>query len=604
MHTEYEDNSGEAATEVISEPLGWRTLLKWTLYFLAIVLPLAFYLRTYDSAMVKISVLQLGTLAAAAVWIIGGIGEGRFEIPWRAVPFTLPAALLFSWNALRFAFSEYRLASLQGFLLQEIFLLTFILTVLLFSRADMRRAVLMVLGAWAVTVLYGMLQYLGMDPFIWRGAFGDRVFSTLANPTLFAAYLVICVPLAVSLASEEREPLWLRVTSGVLAVAGAFLLQRTGDTAAVLAFYLGLGIIFLMSWRRFDRGRSIPFLLLAGACALVALAPLSGPVPSPANNRHYAFLSETWKGTKELIKTRPFFGSGPGSFWVRYPAFRRQGVFAIEKRHNNQTDHPENELLEQWADGGGVGVILWCWLFAGLLARSVIVLFRKDPMEDGVYGIGLLAAVCGGLALALVSNATRFPAPGWLVYFAAGLLAVLVAERRPDAGKVAALPVPLARSRQILALPVLAAAGLLAYGSVQAFRSDLWHNMAVFYSKSGQWDAALAAYDKEVPWSGTYIMSRYFMGNVCLDQDSPDPERALEYYRQVRSLAPDYVQVHYREALALKKLGRYTESAESLERQVRLDPVWPDAWKELALVYEAVGELEKAAVASGKAPEL
>lgn len=586
------------------EMLNWRTLLKAAVYFLAIMLPLAFYLRTYDSAMVKITILQLGALSAVAIWMIGSITDGRFELPEKAVPLALPAVLLLSWNALRFAVSDYRLASLHGFLVQEIFLLTFILVLVNFSRADMRKALLMLMGAWTISVIYGFVQYFGLDPFVWRGAFGPRVFSTLANPTLFAAYLIIGVPLGLAFASDKAEPMWLRVAAGILAVAGAFLLQRTGEVVGRWAFIFSVGIFAAISWRRLGTRLRTAVLVLSGISALAASIPLAGPVPTPANNRHYAFLSETWKGTAELIKSQPFLGSGPGSFWVRYPASRRAEIFAIEGKHNNQTDHPENELLEQWVDGGLPGLVLWLWLFGGLLLKSARALVRNGAGSVSPYSAGLFAAVSGSVMLMLGSISSRFPAPGWHIYFAAGLLAVLAAEGADGDGKVLALPFPLNKTRHILVLPVVAAAVLLGYGSLRAFQSDLDHNMAIFYSKTAQWDQAVWTYEREVPWAGSYIMSRYFLGNASMDAGTGSPQSALEYYRQVRALAPDYVQVHYREGVALQKLGRYKEAAERFERQVQLDPVWPDAWKALAGVYKAGGDLEKAAYAERKADEM
>lgn len=600
------DNDGNvqkdpAPAVAAAGPLDWRALLKGTFFALAIGLPLAFYLRTYDSAMAKVTLLQFGALAAAAVWLIGGIAEGRFEFPARAVPLALPAVLLLVWNAARFSFSGYRLASLHGFILQEIFLLTFILVLSVFGRSDMRRTVLMVLGAWTVAVIYGLLQFFGLDPFVWKGAFGSRVFSTLANPTLLSAYLIVCTPLAMALACDEQEPLWLRVPTGVIAAAAAFLLQRTGDVIGRAAFLAAAGVFAVMSWKLLSGRRRAAALLAAAACAAAAALPMAGPAPAPANDRHFAFLSETWKGTAALIGTRPLAGSGPGSFWVEYPAFRRPEIFDIEGKHNNETDHPENEPLEQWADGGLPGLVLWLWLFGGLLVGGFRVLYWGTSDKAGAYGAGLYSAVFGSVLLMSASMSARFPAPGWLIYFVAGLLGAVIAGSRDGAEQVAALPLPFGKWRYLIAAPVCAAGLLLGYGSVRAFQSDLAHNMAIYYSKTGQWDWAMMTYDREAPWSGTYIMSRYFMGNVCMDSGEGNPVRALEYYRQVRSLAPDYVQVHYKEALALRKLGLNKEAVERLERQVRLDPVWPAAWKELSAAYEALGEREKAAAASSTA---
>lgn len=82
-----------------------------------------------------------------------------------------------------------------------------------------------------------------------------------------------------------------------------------------------------------------------------------------------------------------------------------------------------------------------------------------------------------------------------------------------------------------------------------------------------------------------------------------DLELAAQQYRKVRLLAPDYVEVHYREGVALKKLGRYAEAVERMERQVALDPVWPEAWRELAWLYAESGDKAKADEAGRRAVE-
>ena len=61
-------------------------------------------------------------------------------------------------------------------------------------------------AAFAVVVAYGVIQYLdtrlfppgapelGLDKFVWRRAFGERVFSTFGNPNFYSNFLVIMIP--------------------------------------------------------------------------------------------------------------------------------------------------------------------------------------------------------------------------------------------------------------------------------------------------------------------------------------------------------------------------------------------------------------------------
>ena len=371
----------------------WRSALRVSMIFLAVALPIAFYLRTYDSATIKNTLLHLGVIAGAAAWVWGSVSEGRFEVPLRSASIILPAALLLLWNAARFLSSDFRPAGTTGFVMQSAFLLSFILTLLAFSRRDLRRTALMILGAWTVAVLYGFLQFAGLDLFIWRGAFGNRIFSTLANPTLFAAYSSLCAPLAVSLACDEESPLWLRGTAAALSLLDAFLLAWTGDFIARGIFMFLMAAYTAAVWRTLKFRARFAAGLPSAACLVMSMAHFAS-LPDPHKDRNPEFLRETWKGTISLIADQPWLGSGPGSFWVRYPAFRRQAVILLEGRHNGETDHPENELLEQWVDGGLPAVLLWLWLFSALLYKGWKVYRHGRKMECYVGGFSATAGSC------------------------------------------------------------------------------------------------------------------------------------------------------------------------------------------------------------------
>ena len=576
------------------ENLPWLAALRSILLFLAVALPAAFYLRTYDSAIIKATIMQLGVLAAVSVWLIGSLNEGRFEIPAKTAPLILPAALLLIWNVLSFLHSPYRLASADGFIKQEAFLLTFILTIISFSRRDIRTAVLVMLAGWAAIVVYGLMQYAGMDPFVWKGAFGDKLFSTLANPNLFSAYLLLLFPLGLALTYDGAVPAGLRTAAGALSLAGVFLAIRTGSSAGKIASIVAAVIFMITAWRFVKEGQRNRMLSLAGACAIIFL--ISSPLMLQNSlDRDHDFRLQTREGALAQIKNQPWMGSGPGSFWVRYPAFRRQQIFFIEQKHNTETDHPENELLEQCADTGLVGAFLWLWMFCLVIFRGGSALLNDGQENDSsIYTAGLFAATLASMLLALNGISLRFAAPGWLIFFSAGLLGAVSSGKQAEPGPVQTFSLSLGGLERVLFIPIIVGALYLGCGSIEIFISDLHHNVGIFYAKSGNWDEAARNFAQESPAAPSYIMSRYFLGNAYKDRGGPgDYERALEEYRNVRSMAPDYVQVHFHEALALEKLNRIPEAIERMERQVQLDPVWDPGWIELAGLYAKAGNMEK-----------
>lgn len=578
----------------------WRFWAAAAFVGLAAAMPVAFYLRTYDSVTAKYTILQLGLLSALACWLAGGLLEKRFEIPAGALPALLPACALFAWNLARFFIAPYQAAAFGGFLTQQLFLLSFILPPLIFSERYLRYAVLTAAGGWSVVVLYGLAQYFGLDPFIWKGAFGKNVFSTIGNPDYLAAYLAVSSPFALMITADDSLPVFLRRAAGALSVVGGAVVTFTGarvETFIYLAVMAGFPVAAYFRLRSAAARRA---LYTAGAAVGVCLFSMAflAPARSPfsSDSSHTGLIR---RSALEMAGKAGLTGFGPGSFWVHYPKFRSSEQIVMHRRHNIQTDHAANELLEQWAEGGAVGVLLWLALFAAVLYGAFRAVYSP---EAGVYGYGLVFSVLGGLVVSMVSlNVHRTLPGGWLLYFCAGLSVVLSA-RREGQQRVLALPMPLGPLRYFAATAVAALALWGAYFSVRMFNSDIRHNFAIYHAKQGQWNSALEAYAEEFPGSGYYVMAQYFMGNVFMDRGGQgDAQKAQEQYRKVRQLAPDYVQVHYREALTLKELGRYAEAAERMERQVQLDPVWDEAWLQLAGIYEVMGDKERAAAARRKA---
>jgi len=580
----------------------WRFWVVLSFLALTATLPVAFYLKTYDSVTIKYTIMQLGALLALAAWLAGGIYEERFEIPARTLPFVVPAVGLFVWNIARFLTTPYRIAAFDGFIIQEIFLLSFMLVLLSFSTKNLKQLILTAAGGWAVTVLYGLVQHFGLDPFIWKGAFGQNIFSTIGNPDFFAAYLVVSSPFAFMIVADISMPAPLRISAGILSVISGMVIVLTGafpEMIIYLAMSAGFIALALNRMDPSDPKQAILATILATAICLTAFAYYA-PKPTLFSSTG-PLTAEIRRASFEMAKKAGWSGFGPGSFWIHYPSFRSQKEILLHHKHNIETDHAGNELLEQWIEGGLLGLFLWLAIFGITLYKG----FKASALREfSSYTRGLLVSVCGSLAVSMIAlNSPRNLSLGWLMYFNAGLLALLAANDDPGkAEKVLAIPVPSGPFRRFLVIVVIAVGCLAAHFALLMFRSDIYHNYGIFYSKNDKWDEAIAAYSKELPGSRSYLMGQYFLGNIFQDRGKPgDLEKSVEQYRKVRRMAPDYVQVHFQEAKALQRLNRMPEAITRMERQVQIDPVCEDAWLTLGGLYRKTGDTDKAKSAEQKA---
>jgi O-antigen ligase/tetratricopeptide (TPR) repeat protein len=227
-----------------------------------------------------------------------------------------------------------------------------------------------------------------------------RVFATFNNPDFLAGYLLLVLPLSLSLFASSRETPW-RIILGVCALLQASCLLLTGSRAGVALLPVALAAwLALAALTRSARGMG-RLIGAAIALCLVGAVLASGPtasrilgnrtvragsrgsvvqaaqVSSAVQGHSAEFRRYTWQGAWRMVAASPALGSGIGSFEVAYP---RRAVTAF-------TSHAHNALLQVAAETGIVGVmaLIGCVASACAFASYVLVLGRKaaEAVESG-----------------------------------------------------------------------------------------------------------------------------------------------------------------------------------------------------------------------------
>ena len=345
--------------------------LSWGLGLLCLLVSISFYTGTYDTAFVKITLLQTGGLALSALWISLLSVQKRWPVTRQNLPWLLPFLLYFGWNFLGYLFSPYKLVGFDEFFR---YLLYFSLSLMVLDRFNRDSAKVLskciVLAAW-ISCLYGAVQildrwFVGIDIMPWRGFFGTRIFSTHANPNFFADFVVFssCIVTAEYLRTKQKRLLVLLAISA----ADLFFSESKGawiGFAASAAFFAALYSYAVKGIKKHLRKINI-----AAAVLLLGAVILTG-VYAAKRFQSVSFRAYTWASTFAMVQDSPVMGTGVGSFKTIYPAYRKPQIFYIEKAHNNETQHAENEYLEQWATAGTVGLSLFLGLLFFVLYSGV-----------------------------------------------------------------------------------------------------------------------------------------------------------------------------------------------------------------------------------------
>ena len=604
-------------------------------YFLVAV---SFYLGTYDSAQIKITIVQIGGMALICSWLIYKFESDFFYSFRKNIIVLLPIILFLLSGLISLLHSPFHLASLNEFIRRFIYCFLAIIIIDCFEdKKSLKRIVNFLIFATYIVCIYAVIQFIdtryfpappakGLDPFIWRWAFGNRIFSTFGNPNFFGDFLVVMSPIVLALFFKKKSfhllLLWALITfSTIFSYSkGAWI----GFGVGIIAFaFLFIGFILNISRRK----KVILILLMA----LITVSVVSGGIFLQLKKRpdSSSFRVFTWLSCWEMINTHPIIGTGIGTFYLTYPSYRGPQIFFIEGMHNTESDHPENEYLEVFYDEGiiGLGIFLLLLLMVLTVGFRSLSYFRKNNQNISTLSylqLGFVSAIVAQLAHDCVCVSLRFVSSGVMLWMLIGsiisIAIISLKKEGVDDQNNIVVPVIIRRICQISVLAMSIYLICIFWGQFQA---DAIHSQAIQYSKAGNFTKAIELYAEVIKKNPSFIMPRYFKANNYNDRwQNDDPEKALAEYNEIWKLAPNYVQSKFLVGLVYAKLvsyfnnfvNKYTQENNEQAKQDAatkrdyclnqaikyynqykiIDPIFPQTYYQLASLYGQAGHPELA----------
>ncbi|MEK6654711.1 MAG: O-antigen ligase family protein, partial [Thermodesulfobacteriota bacterium] len=315
-------------TRLGPEIFAHKAITLWlpVLYFLISSL---FFLRTYDSAQVKITMMQMGGLGLLTLWLCRLVLAGRNALNKEDLICLSPFLAYLFYGIFSYLHAPYGMASTDFFLRHMFYMIVALISIYELDEAAVQRLLQwLILAAW-VAIGYGTLQFVdntwfprgvgkGIDPFVWRGAFLPRVFSTYGNPNFYGDFLVIMFPIILTQFLKTRR--WSLVPLIAMLLLN---LIATGTKGAWLGFAMVcviFGAIFLVYFKEMIKSYRAKVLGVAAFCALGLIGYTAKDLQTRIVSINFRLF--TWEATWEMITTHPLIGSGVGSLPPLYPAFR------------------------------------------------------------------------------------------------------------------------------------------------------------------------------------------------------------------------------------------------------------------------------------------
>jgi O-antigen ligase len=239
----------------------------------------------------------------------------------------------------------------------------------------------------------------------------NRIFGTFVYPNALAGGIILALPAALLglWGFLQRVPFVVRgILAGIVAWFGLACLFWSGSKAGWLIM-LGLGLLVLVHLKQLSSKLKLISVAIVLATGLGGFYATHSAYFAKKNNSTAARL-DYWRAAWELLKEKPIFGSGPGTFTVGYQRLKRPEAEPAKLAHN--------DYLQQGSDSGLVGL----GSFLALIGGSIFCLYRRirPRAEPMLFAIWLGAA--GLAAQEFVEFSLYIPALAWPFFLMLGWL--------------------------------------------------------------------------------------------------------------------------------------------------------------------------------------
>jgi O-antigen ligase len=673
-------------------------VIEYAFYALFFLIPLVmtpwnFELFEYN----KMMLTYVLTIIITASWLVKMVRQRR--ILFKRTPLDIPLVIFLASQLLSTLFSIDRHTSLWGYysrfhggLLSTLsYLLLYWAFVSNFDKRKTLCSLFSVLCSATLVAIYGILEHFGIDAKYWVQDVQNRVFSTLGQPNWLAGWLaaLLPIPLAfainiiISLKQQPKLKIQKLITNyqflisislfTIFSLCLFFTKSRSGLPAAVLALGLFIFIILAQKLITFKKQLLLPIILIfiigvIGASYLglktlfthprqdlAYIFGITNQTSVPVQNASLGGSESgdirkiVWRGTIDIAKHYPLFGSGVETFAYSYYNFRpalhnllSEWDFLYNKAHN--------EYLNLFATTGTFGLLSYLLLIGWFIYWSTKEIRNKKyeiGKEDIAYRLLLIAFLAGYVSI-LITNFLGFSVvPVALLFFLFPGFAVVLTQTEQSAQRIVHKKENSVQYRQYTALvfillaisylllticrmwyaDVLYARGSreLKQGYAQQAFTDLQHAsqfnphepvirselgyaaslLATLAQKEKKTDLtnqlvtlslkestlALSASPKNLNFWKNQVKVYYVLSE--LDPQFLQP--ALETLLRAIDLAPTDAKLWYNLGVLYTKIGQTEKAIQALEKTVELKENYQEDRYALALLYDQTGQKEKAA---------
>ena len=310
--------------------------------------------------------------------------------------------------------------------------LTFVLisASLVANKEFLKRFVKTTLIIGTILVVYGNIQYFGLEPLPFVNAYTvNAPIGTFGNPDFQSAFMGLIAVVAFTMALSTEFNVILRLGLALLGLVSLIVVYETIAKQGYFSFMAGAGVVAML-WL-FMRGQKTLGKTVAAAGiiggSLVFLGLVNiGPLSSYLYKSSLEARGYYWRAATKMVLDHPIFGVGMDGFGDWYRRSRAEDYMANGFLTVSNTAH--NVFLDI-ASNGGLPLITLYFLLLALVVRSIVRVVRLTKEVD-LYFLAIVGAWVAYQAQSFVSiNQLGLAIWGWVL---SGLIIGYEINMKPD----------------------------------------------------------------------------------------------------------------------------------------------------------------------------
>lgn len=458
--------------------------------------------------------------------------------------------------------------------------------------------------------LYSIFQYFGWFQFEWEWSQDPttRVFGTMGHSNHFGAYmgmsLLISVGLFGLLKSHSKNARTLRslLFFGIFLQACALFL--TASRGGLFATVISFAVVAMIVMRRFWSGTKMFFkkwgvtvaaLMVIGIIGIMVFAQSVSKIPLV--DRVNTLVAQIgggglpdrfswWQSSVAMIKDRPIFGFGLGTFRDVYNAYRRTdyrvpGPGDLQDQITPESAHME--YLDIAATQGMIGFVMYLALIIAVLYALDKILFQKSESTENFF---LALALKGGLLVYLLQVLVSFGVVETLsiFYLLLGLAASLTVKK--SSIKILNFR---GAPKYAVTFGVLIFVVIGGMFSLRSALAEMNYKNGIIYQSAGDEENALNFYENTVedqPYVYEYHQTLADFALKTAVRPEIDPvtsskflTTAVEHYQTAITLNPSHPSTFFNTAMAYLEVAKKTgadiwveQGVSALKKAIELSP--------------------------------